>query len=123
MDLIPPSDRVLVRQLEPESETASGLLIPEIAQEKSLRAVVLAVGAGTPHPKPGVPGETIPLGLRHRTLSDIEDGKLVEYEIAVPLEPGDEVVLPRYGGTEIQAEDSGETIISILASEILAVVS
>lgn len=116
-DLTPPADRVICRQLPPDEETAFGLVIPEVAREKPLRAEVLAVGEGTPHPTSGVPvplGQYLNLGEDY-TAEGEPDGDAWWLE---RIAPGDVVVLPPYGGTEIDWE--GETVISILGSEILA---
>lgn len=135
MNLIPPDDRVILRQLPAETRTAFGLELPEQAREHPLRATVLAVGRGTLHPTGEYQGPThfdpvigdaahIPLGLYWQLQEDYDDdGAFVgDAWYLVPIEPGDEVVIPRYGGTEIESEE-GETLISILASEVLAVVS
>lgn len=47
MKLIPLADRVLVKNDKAETKTASGLIIPEVAQEKTQTAVVVNVGPGT----------------------------------------------------------------------------
>lgn len=119
MTFIPPADRVLLRQADPEVTTAAGLVIPEIAQERPLRATVLAVGAGVRHP---ATGKVIPLGEHVSLEEDYDDtGKFVgDAWYLRQLEIGDEVVIPRYGGTEIEAADGSGVVISILASEILA---
>lgn len=121
MNLTPPKDRVLLRQLAPETATGFGLVIPEIAQERPLRAEVLAVGAGVPH---AVSGELIPLG-EHLSLEEDYDDKGAftgDAWYLRALEVGDLVVIPPYGGTEIELAEElgGGTVISILGSEILA---
>lgn len=108
MDLIPPSDRVICRQLPAESHTAFGLETPEQARQAPLRAVVLAVGEGSE-----IGGRPIPLGY-HREHTPSGD-------VYGWISPGDEVILPPIGGSEITTDD-GETVISILAESILAVV-
>ena len=47
MKLKPLADRVLLKQAKAETKTASGIIIPETAQEKTQEAVVEAVGPGT----------------------------------------------------------------------------
>ena len=74
MNLKPLGDRIIVEVLEEESKTASGIVLPETAQEKPQRAKVLAVGPGR-----------------------WEDGKLVPLDVEV----GDEIVYSKYGGTEV----------------------
>lgn len=120
MNLVPPDDRVLVRLLPAESHTAFGLELPEQARETSLRAIVLAVGRGYDHPTN--PKVRISLGLHWRLTSRRIPERSTSQRALLPLREGDEVVLPRVGGTEIEAED-GETVISILAESILAVVA
>ena len=75
MNLKPLGDRIIVEVLEEESKTASGIVLPDTAQEKPQRAKVLAVGPGR-----------------------WEDGKLVPLDVEV----GDEVVYSKYGGTEVK---------------------
>lgn len=74
MRLEPLYDRVIVEPIEPESVTAGGLLIPEIAQEDTLRGTVIAVGPGR----------------------ETEGGD----RIAVPLAPGDEIIYTKYAGSD-----------------------
>jgi chaperonin GroES len=76
MNLQPLGDRLIVEALEEEETTASGIVLPDTAKEKPQRGRVLAVGPG--------PRD--------------EDG---EY-IAMDLEPGDEIIFSKYGGTEIK---------------------
>ena len=75
MNLKPLGDRIIVEVLEEESKTASGIVLPDTAQEKPQRAKVLAVGPGR-----------------------WEDGKLVPLDVEV----GDEIVYSKYGGTEVK---------------------
>ncbi len=75
MNLKPLGDRIIVEVLEEEAKTASGIVLPDTAQEKPQRAKVLAVGPGR-----------------------WEDGKLVPLDVAV----GDEIVYSKYGGTEVK---------------------
>lgn len=60
MKIKPLADRVLVKNTKPETKTASGLIIPEAAQEKTQTAEVIAVGPGTEDDKITVkPGDKI----------------------------------------------------------------
>ena len=96
--LTPPSDRVILRQRAPEERTAGGVYLPETAQEDSLFCEVVAVGT-----------EKVAQGTVERLPHD--------------MRPGDVVIIPRgAGGTEITMED-GDTVISILAEQVLAVVT
>ena len=76
MNLQPLGDRLIVEVLDEESTTASGIVLPDTAQEKPQRGRVLAVGPG--------PRD--------------EDGKYVSMDI----DEGDEVIFSKYGGTEIK---------------------
>ena len=76
MKLKPLGDRLIVKAVEEEETTASGIVLPDTAKEKPQRGRVLAVGPG----------------------SRDEDG---EY-ITMDLEDGDEIIFSKYGGTEIK---------------------
>ena len=91
----PLEDRILVRTLEAEQTTASGLVIPDTAKEKPQQGEVLAVGPGR--------------------RSD-QTGEL----IAVDVKVGDTVVYSKYGGTEVKY--SGEEFLILSARDVLAVI-
>jgi chaperonin GroES len=91
MSLTPLGDRIVVRSIEAEQVTSSGLVIPDTAQERPQRGVVLAVGSGR-----------------------LEDGKRVPLEVA----EGDEVIYSKYGGTEISMD--GEDLLILRESDVLA---
>ena len=93
MKLQPLEDRIVVRTLEAEEKTASGLVIPDTAKEKPQQGTVLAVGPGR---RSEQTGEIIPLGLAE----------------------GDTVVFSKYGGTEITVE--GEDLLILNARDVLA---
>jgi len=76
MDLKPLGDRLIVEALEEEEMTVSGIVLPDTAKEKPQRGRVLAVGPG--------PRD--------------EDGNYIKME----LEPGDEIIFSKYGGTDIK---------------------
>ena len=90
----PLEDRVVVRTLEAEQTTASGLVIPDTAKEKPQEGEVLAVGPGRIDDK----GQRVPL------------------DVAV----GDKVIYSKYGGTEVKY--AGEEYLILSARDILAVV-
>lgn len=90
----PLEDRVVVRALEAEQTTASGLVIPDTAKEKPQEGEVLAVGPGRIDDK----GQRVPL------------------DVAV----GDKVIYSKYGGTEVKY--AGEEFLILSARDILAVV-
>jgi len=93
MSLQPLEDRIVVRSNEAESTTASGLVIPDTAQEKPQQGEVIAVGPGR---RSDTTGEIIPV------------------DVAV----GDTVVYSKYGGTEIAVE--GEDLLILNARDVLA---
>jgi chaperonin GroES len=96
MNLQPLEDRIVVRPSEAETQTASGLVIPDTAKEKPQQGTVLAVGPGR---RSEQSGEIIPLGI----------------------EVGDTVVYSKYGGTEISVE--GEDLLILTSRDILAKVA
>ena len=91
MKLKPIGDRVIVKGVEGDEVTASGIVLPDTAQEKPQRGVVLAVGEGR-----------------------VVDGERVPLEVS----EGDEVVYSKYGGTEVRLE--GEDVLILSESDILA---
>ena len=93
MSLQPLEDRIVVRSNEAESTTASGLVIPDTAQEKPQQGEVIAVGPGR--------------------RSD-QTGDLIPVDVSV----GDTVVYSKYGGTEITVE--GEELLILNARDVLA---
>ena len=93
MKLVPLGDRVVLKQLEAEETTKSGIVLPGQAQEKPQQAEVIAVGPG-----------------------GIVDGKEVKMEVAV----GDKVIYSKYSGTEVKLEN--EEYIVVKQSDILAIV-
>ena len=93
MKLQPLCDRVVIRQLEAEETTKSGIVLPGTAKEKPQQAEVVAVGPG-----------------------GVVDGK----EIKMEVKPGDKVIYSKYAGTEVKLED--DEFIIVRQSDILAVV-
>jgi chaperonin GroES len=91
MKLKPLGDRVLVRPVEEEETTASGIVLPDTAKEKPQKGKVLAVGDGK-----------------------MEDGK----RIPLDLSEGDEVLYSKYGGTDITVD--GEDLLVLRESDVLA---
>jgi chaperonin GroES len=78
MNLKPLGDRVIVKPAEAEEQTASGLVIPDTAQEKPQRGEIVAVGEGKRD----------------------EDGNRVPMDVAV----GDIIIYGKYGGQEIKID-------------------
>ena len=91
----PLEDRIVIKAIEAEQTTASGLVIPDTAKEKPQEGEVLAVGPGRFNE---TGGERIPL------------------DISV----GDRVIYSKYGGTEIK--HSGQEYLILSARDVLAVV-
>lgn len=89
----PLADRVVVRPLDREEKTASGILLPDTAKEKPQEGEVVAVGPGR-----------------------FEDGKRVELEVKV----GDRVIFSKYAGTEIKVNN--DEVLILRESDILAIV-
>jgi chaperonin GroES len=96
MNLKPLGDRVLVRPVEEEQTTASGIVLPDTAKEKPQKGHVLAVGDGRWD----------------------EDG---EKRITLDVAEGDEVLYSKYGGTDIIIE--GEDLLVLRESDLLAKVA
>ena len=90
--LQPLADRVVVKPIENEEKTKSGIYIPDTAKEKPQEGKVIAVGPGKMN----------------------EDGKRIPMDIAV----GDVVIYAKYGGSEIKVD--GEDLIIMRESDILA---
>lgn len=90
----PLADRVLVKPLEQEERTASGIVLPDTAKEKPQQGQVLAVGTGRLLEN----GETVPLTVK----------------------AGDTVIFARYAGTEIKVE--GEDLLILSERDVLAIV-
>ncbi|HHW67093.1 MAG: chaperonin GroES [Epulopiscium sp.] len=93
MKLKPLGDRVVIKQLEAEEKTKSGIVLPNQAKEKPQEAEVVAVGPG-----------------------GVVDGKEVKMEVKV----GDRVIYSKYAGTEVKIDD--EEYIVLRQSDILAIV-
>ena len=93
MKLVPLGDKIVLKQLEAEETTKSGIVLPGQAQEKPQQAEVIAVGPGK-----------------------VEDGKEVKMEVAV----GDKVIYSKYSGTEVKMD--GTEYIIVKQNDILAIV-
>lgn len=96
MKLKPLDDRIVVKPNDAEEKTASGLVIPDTAQEKPQQGTVLAVGPGR--------------------WSD-DTGKHSPLDIKV----GDTVLYSKYGGTEVTHE--GDDLLILTSRDVLAIVS
>jgi chaperonin GroES len=91
----PLEDRIVVKSLEAEQTTASGLVIPDTAKEKPQEGEVLAVGPGRWN----------------------EDG---DERIPLDVKVGDKVIYSKYGGTEVKY--GGEEYLVLSARDVLAVI-
>jgi chaperonin GroES len=90
----PLEDRIVVKALEAEQTTASGLVIPDTAKEKPQEGEVLAIGPGRVD----------------------DNGNRVPLDVQV----GDKVIYSKYGGTEVKY--SGDELLILSARDVLAIV-
>ena len=93
MKLMPLTDRVVLKQLEAEETTKSGIILTGTAQEKPQEAEIIAIGPG-----------------------GMVDGK----EVVMQVKEGQKVIYSKYAGTEVKLE--GEEYIIVRQNDILAVV-
>lgn len=93
MKIKPLGDRVVIKMLESQETTKSGIVLPGTAKEKPQEAEVMAVG----------PGGTF-------------EGKIIAMEVKV----GDKVLISKYSGTEVKIDGQEYTILK--QGDILAVV-
>ena len=94
MSLRPLHDRVIVKRLESETKTASGLIIPDAAAEKPDQGQVLAVGNG----------------------KILDDGKVRPLDVKV----GDRVLFGKYSGQAVKVD--GEEVLVMREEDIMAIV-
>ncbi|TAE33793.1 MAG: co-chaperone GroES [Alphaproteobacteria bacterium] len=87
-------DRVVLKRLEEDERTASGIIIPDTAKEKPQRGIIIAVGEGTRR----------------------EDGTI----IALTVQVGDMVLFGKWSGTEIKLD--GQELLVMKESDIIAIV-
>ncbi len=92
MNLKPLADRVVVKVLEAEEKTASGIVLPDKAKEKPQEGVVKAVGTG----------------------KVLDNGNKLEMEV----KEGDKVLFSRYAGTEVKV--NGDEYLILRQDDILA---
>jgi chaperonin GroES len=93
ISLQPLGDRLIVRAIDEEQTTASGLVLPDTAKEKPQKGEVLAAGQGR---------------------WDEDGEKRIPLDVAV----GDQVLYSKYGGTEIKVD--GEELLVLRESDVLA---
>ena len=94
MKIRPLQDRILLRQVEGETKTAGGIIIPDSAKEKPIEGEVLAVGSG----------------------KITEGGKLV----ALDVKKGDRILFGKYAGNEVKID--GVEHLILREEEILGVI-
>jgi len=94
MGLKPLADRIVVKQIDAEEKTKSGLVLPDTAKEKPQEAKVLSVGSG-------------------RLL---DDGSVKSLEV----KSGDRVLYGKYSGTEVKID--GEEYLILREEDVLAIV-
>ena len=95
MNIKPLADRVVVKAIEEQEVSKSGIIIPDTAKEKPMEGEIIEVGAGR--------------------LAD--DGKLVNLEV----KKGDKVLYGKYSGTEISID--GDEYLIMRESDIFAVIN
>ena len=95
VNIKPLEDRIVVKALEAEQTTASGLVIPDTAKEKPQEGEVIAIGPGRFN----------------------EDG---DERIPMDVAVGDKVIYSKYGGTEVKYD--GEEYLILSARDVLAIV-
>lgn len=93
MKLVPLGDRIVLKQMEAEETTKSGIVLPGQNKEKPQQAEVIAVGPG-----------------------GVVDGKEIKMEVKV----GDKVIYAKYAGTDVKLEN--EEYIIVKQSDVLAIV-
>ncbi|NMM45982.1 co-chaperone GroES [Rhodospirillaceae bacterium KN72] len=94
MKFRPLHDRVLVKRVESETKTASGIIIPDTAQEKPMQGKVISVGSGTVK----------------------EDGSVK----ALDVKKGDTVLFGKWSGTEVKID--GEDLLIMKESDIMGII-
>jgi chaperonin GroES len=94
MNLKPLGDRIVVKVLEAEEKTASGIVLPDKAKEKPQEGEVVAVGTG----------------------KVLDNGTRLEME----LKAGDKVIFSRYAGSEVKVK--GEEYLILRQDDVLALV-
>ena len=93
MNIKPLGDRVVIKRLEAEEKTKSGIVLPNQAKEQPQMAEIIAVGPG-----------------------GVVDGKEVKMEVKI----GDKVIYSKYAGTEVKID--GQDLIIVKQNDILAIV-
>ena len=95
MKFRPLHDKILVRRIEQEEKSAGGIIIPDSAKEKPIKAEILAIGSGARD----------------------ETGKVTPLDVKV----GDVVVFTKWAGTEIKIDS--EDLLILKESDVLGVIA
>ncbi|HVX85638.1 MAG TPA: co-chaperone GroES [Phycisphaerae bacterium] len=90
----PLGDKIIIKRVEAESKTKSGIVLPETAKEKPKRGTVIAVGDG----------------------KLLDSGERAKFQV----KKGDEVIFASYAGTEIKVDN--EELLILSEDEVLAVI-
>lgn len=93
MNFRPLHDRVLIKRVEVETKTASGIIIPDSAKEKPMQGTVLAVGSGRRN----------------------EDGSVTPLDVKA----GDQILFGKWAGTEVNID--GEDVLIMKESDLLGI--
>ncbi len=93
MNIKPLGDRVVIKVMESEEMTKSGIVLPGTAKEKPMQGEILAVGSG-----------------------ELIEGKRVPLELKI----GDKVLYSKYAGTEVKID--GEEFLILRQNDVLAVI-
>jgi len=94
MNFRPLHDRVLVKRIDADEKTVSGIIIPDTAKEKPMEGEVMAVGSGTRN----------------------ESGSI----IALDVKAGDRVLFGKWSGTEIRVD--GQDYLVMKESDIMGII-
>ena len=92
--LRPLGDKILVKRVEAETKTKSGIVLPDSAKEKPKRGTIVALGTG----------------------KRLDNGEIAAFSVKV----GNEVLFTSYGGTEVKVD--GEELLIMTEDDVLAVV-
>lgn len=94
MSFHPLHDRVLVRRVDPDTQSAGGIIIPDTAQEKPQRGEVVSIGSG----------------VRNK------DGALIPLDVKA----GDRILFGKWSGTEVKVD--GEDLLIMVENDVLGII-
>jgi chaperonin GroES len=93
MKIRPLGDKILVKRVEAQTKTSSGIYLPETAKEKPQEATIVSLGVG----------------------KLLDNGKRAEFQV----KKGDKILISKWGGTEIKIND--EEMLVLSEEDVLAV--